>query len=474
MDFEESVRYMDGLIRFGWKLGNERFEVLCARLGDPQKRYPVIHIAGTKGKGSTTALAAAILQQSGYTVGSYFSPYVYDVRERVQVNGEMIPREDFARLMTQVRPHVEALAETDFGQTTEFEIKTIVAFLYFAERGVDYACIEVGLGGRLDATNVVEPLVTVITNIGLDHTLILGDTHALIAAEKAGILKPRIPCITATDNAEALAVIQRIASERMVPLTYVRRSPQRGLESPASLSLKDGSEGDDAEGQGDTVMVIAGDNRFSILTPIFHYDNLQLCMGGKYQQLNAACAVAAVEKALALQGITLQAQAVQEALASTQLPGRLSVVKLEQGPVVVLDGAHNALAAAGLAESASALMEQYGTNRLLLVIGMLTGHAPDGVLAPLAPMAERVYVSQPNWKRAMPAEEVAAAARLFSHNVDVFPSVREAATRALADAEAGTLVLVTGSFYTVGEVPMETLAEWRSTALASECSTRRG
>src|SRR5579862_9444783 len=163
MDFEEALRYMEGLLRFGWKLGNDRFKALCARLGNPQDRYSVVHIAGTKGKGSTTALTAAILRAAGYAVGAYFSPYVYDVCERVQVNGALIPRADFARLVTQIRPHIEALAKTDLGQTTEFELKTLLGFLYFAERNVDFACIEVGLGGRLDATNIVAPDVTVIT-----------------------------------------------------------------------------------------------------------------------------------------------------------------------------------------------------------------------------------------------------------------------------------------------------------------------
>ena len=223
MDFEASLRYMDGLLRFGWKLGNERFTELCRRLGDPQDRYAVLHITGTKGKGSTTALAAGILRAAGFRTGAYFSPYVYDPCERVQVNGALIPRADFARLVTQIRPHVEALAQTEFGQTTEFELKTALGFCWFAEQNVDYACVEVGLGGRLDATNIVKPLVTVITNIGLDHTQILGDTHALIAAEKAGIIKPGVPCITATDHPDALDVIARIAQERNAPLAFVRR-----------------------------------------------------------------------------------------------------------------------------------------------------------------------------------------------------------------------------------------------------------
>src|SRR5579871_5387005 len=239
MNFDESLHYMEGLLRFGWKLGNERFEALCARLGNPQDRYSVLHVAGTKGKGSTTALAAGILRASGYRVGGYFSPYVYDPCERVQVDGELIPRADFARLVTEIRPHIEALAQTELGQTTEFELKTALGFLYFAERGVDVACVEVGLGGRLDATNIVKPAVTVITTIGLDHTAQLGNTHALIAAEKAGIIKCGIPCITATEHPEAFAVIERIAGQQQAPLIRVRRGAADAPTHDPALALWD-------------------------------------------------------------------------------------------------------------------------------------------------------------------------------------------------------------------------------------------
>src|SRR5579862_460286 len=167
MDYESALNYMQGLVRFGWKLGNERFTELCARLGNPQDRYRVVHVAGTKGKGSTTALASAILQEAGFRVGAYYSPYVYDVRERVQVNAEMISQEQFAELVTLARPHIEEIAGTELGQVTEFELKTLVGFLHFARLNVQYACIEVGIGGRLYATNIVNPAVTVITNIGL-------------------------------------------------------------------------------------------------------------------------------------------------------------------------------------------------------------------------------------------------------------------------------------------------------------------
>ncbi len=461
MDFDDALHYMEGLLRFGWKLGNERFEALCARLDSPQDKYAIVHIAGTKGKGSTTALAAAILREAGCKVGAYFSPYVYDVCERVQVDGELIPREDFARLVTTIRPHIESLALTELGQTTEFELKTLIGFLYFAECGVDIACIEVGLGGRLDATNLVKPTVTVITNIGLDHTAQLGDTHALIAGEKAGIIKCGIPCYTATDHPEALAVIERIAEQQSAPLIRVVRAD---ISDPAQNSAQNASEKNELSVRWnveETRQAIANDTPRSeihtgpvtIVTPTRRYEKMTMCMGGLYQRSNAACAVAAVEYALGALGRELPEAAVRTALATTTLPGRLTVLEKPGMPLVVLDGAHNEMAALALAGPVAALREQHNISRLLVVVGMLNGHAPEGVLAALLPGATRVYVCQPQWKRAQPAEEVAAVARNYADNVSIIHSVPDAVRAALDDATLQDMVLITGSFYTVGEVP---------------------
>ncbi len=443
MDYEESLQYMGGLIRFGWKLGNERIEALAERLGNPHRNYHVVHVAGTKGKGSTTAMSAAILRAHGLSVGGYYSPYVYDVRERIQVDGEPIPKADFARLVTRVRPHIEALAETDLGQTTEFELKTIIAFLYFAQRKVEYACVEVGIGGRMDATNIVAPRVTVITNIGLDHTEILGDTHAKIAVEKAGIIKEGVPCITATANPEALATIERIAAERQSPLIRV-------LRGAGSVPT-----GDPACVYWEPALDHKEFGPVSVATSRRVYSGLAMRMGGLYQRENAACAIAAVEHALAADHVDLRLGAVCTALAETALPGRLTVVRLDHGPLVVLDGAHNLLAAEALSRTIAALCRSEGIQQTRLVIGMVGGHSPDGVLAALAPGVERVIACQPNWRRAQLAEAIAEAAAPYCRNIRVVHAVPLAIESALAGAGPDTLILVTGSFYTVGEAPRE-------------------
>lgn len=447
MNFEESLRYMEGLLRFGWKLGNERFEALCARLGNPQDSYRIVHVTGTKGKGSTTALSAAILHAAGYRVGAYFSPYVYDPCERVQVDGALIPREEFARLVTRIRPHVEALAATEFGQTTEFELKTALGFCYFADREVDYACIEVGIGGRLDATNVVHPEVSVITNIGLDHMQQLGDTHALIAGEKAGIIKEGIPCITATDHPEALEVIRRTASERHAPFAHITRGTVSApTGDPARIHWNVSTSGGE-----DSLPDWEQSAPLSVATTSRLYSAVPMQMDGLYQRVNAACAVAAVEAALERRGTALDEQAVRTGLARTTLPGRMEQRRLPNGPLLVLDGAHNEMAATALLGPLRALMARQKIQRLFLVIGMLTGHAPEGVLAHLAPLATHLFVCQPQWKRAVPAETLAEVARTFNPALTILPSVPEALHAALTAAGPQDMVLVSGSFYTVGE-----------------------
>ena len=442
MDYNEALLYMNGLLRFGPKLGLDRFAALCDRLGRPQDAYRIVHVTGTKGKGSTTAMTAAILQASGWRTGGYFSPYVFDVRERIQVDGTPIPPADFARIVSMVRPHIAFLPGTDLGHTTEFELKTAVALVHFAERAVHCACLEVGIGGRLDATNIVAPVVTIITNIGLDHTAILGDTLTLIAGEKAGIVKPGVPCITAVSSGEALDVITRTAAERCAPLMRVVRSTTDGAAHDAgSVEWK-------SAGAFDPV---------SVSLPGHSFQGIPVKMGGIYQRENAACAVAAAALALNSAGLTLNRGAVAEGLSRAALPGRLQLARSARGALVALDGAHNELAAVGLLSTLKELKEKYRTRDLYLVVGVLSGHEPEGIIQPLAAIAKRIYACQPAWKRALTADQVAAAARGFSNDVVEIPVVALAVQTALEDAQPDDMVVVTGSFYAVGETPMEML-----------------
>lgn len=436
LTYEEALNYMQGLRRFGIKLGNARFEALLERLGNPHRQYAIAHVAGTKGKGSTTALIANVLTAHGFRTGSYYSPYVYDVRERVKIDGVMISREDFARHVSAIKPHIEALSETELGQTTEFELKTAVGFLHFAEQGVDFAAIEVGIGGRLDATNVVSPLATVITNIGLDHTAMLGDTHAKIAFEKAGIIKPGIACITATDEQSALAVIRQTAEERSARLLEVCEGTCSSRRSSEPFAIHWQAD------EGET---------FTVCTPRYIYHGLRTGLRGTYQRANAACAIGALELLAEAKGFAIEEAALNAGLEETVLPGRMQIVRSH--PTLLMDGAHNAMAAQALREEIGRIPH----NRLLLVIGMVTGHDPEDVVGVLAPLATKVYATQPTWNKGHPAAEIAAAAQLHCSDVQVITPPLAATRTALADAAPDDLVLVSGSFYVVGDVRPEDL-----------------
>ncbi len=440
MTFDEALELMNGRLRIGWKLGLERFTEFCRRLENPQDRFSVLHLTGTKGKGSTTAMAAALLKECGFCTGAYFSPYVYDVRERVQVNGEPISREDFARILGEIKPILDAMDDSEWGPVTEFELKTALGFRYFAEKQVEFVCLEVGIGGRLDATNIVTPVVSVITNIGLDHTQILGDTHAKIAFEKAGIIKPGVPALTAARNPEALEVILEAAEIRNAPLTQILRERESAVRLPAVWWRLE-------EGDPNTAPL-------TVKTPHAVYDHLPVRLLGDYQRENAACALAAVETALLPQNpFPLTSALARRALSQIALPGRLECFRGKNGALLVLDGAHNGMAAQALASPLASLRKTHGITGVRLVIGMLNGHDASEVVAPLTSGVVKAYVCAPNWKRAQPAEELAGVVRSTVPETQVYPGVEAAVFSAMQEAAPSEMVLVTGSFYTVGEVP---------------------
>ena len=399
MQFEEAVAYVHSLGETDCKLGLERFSAFCERLGSPQEKLRTIHVAGTNGKGSVTAMVSSILKHAGYRVGSYYSPFVYDIRERFQINGEMISKEDFTRLVNFIRPHAAAMENTEHGHPTEFEIKTALCLLYFAEKNVDFAVLEVGLGGRLDATNIVNPLVSVITNVSMDHMDRLGNTIAEIAGEKAGIIKQNVPMVTAADG-EALDVIRRTCEERSSTLHLVHP-----LDSELKLGMK-----------------------------------------GEFQQINAATAVCAVE-VLQEKGVNIPEEAVRAGLEKAYLPGRLEI--LREKPTLLIDGAHNL---DGAQKLINALEEWFDYDKLILVMGMVSGHSIEDVVSTLAPHADKFIATAPKSIRAVSAALVAEVARAYCADVEQVEPVSEAVRRAMEIAGKNDLICVTGSFYTIGEV----------------------
>lgn len=423
MDYARALEYMNGRLRLGIKMGLERMEALLARLGSPHAALRVVHVAGTKGKGSTVAMIAAMLEAAGYKTGQYLSPYVYDLRERIQINNVPIPEADFARWVTTIKPHIDDLEQTEHGPVTEFELKTAVGLCWFAEQRVDVAVLEVGLGGRLDATNVVPPpLVCAITTIGFDHMELLGHTLPEIAREKAGIVKHGSPCVVGvprgTDAYQAIAAVCR---ERDAPLL-----------PPARVQ----------ECQGGTL---------TISTDARTVGQIRLRLRGPFQQANAAVAVAVVDAIPASAHLAVSDSAVRAGLAQATLPGRLE--KIADAPTVVADGAHNPMAAEALAE---ALRTEYGAceRRVIFVVGFKRNHDPRPFLEALAPLRPALVVATEPGFQPRPLGEVADAARAVGiPHVLTAPTPADAARVALAHARPEDLICVTGSFYTVGDIP---------------------
>ncbi len=400
----------------------DRMHELCRRLGHPEVRYPTVHIAGSKGKGSTAAMVAAILQAAGYRTGLYTSPHLHSFRERIRLDGGLIPAERVVALWEHMRPEVEALP-----QTTAFEIITALAFLYFAQEQVDWAVIEVGLGGRLDATNVVRPRVCTITSLSLEHTELLGSTLDRIAYEKAGIIKPGVPVVTATQAAKAMAVIIDVAAHNEAPLWQV------------------GEEGDWR------YTVRAADRyglRLDLYGPDGVYEDLRVPLVGHHQALNAGLAVATVH---ALSDARLSPDVVRQGLAQTVWPGRLELLpRRPETADILVDGAHTPHSA----EQVLAALPLFPHKRLVLLFGASADKDITGMLAMLVPVSDAIVVTRSYHPRAADPDELAALVRAIAPTKPVFIAheVLTALQTALARTTAGDLILGTGSLFLVADV----------------------
>ena len=400
-----------------------RMEMLLARLGDPQAGAVAVQVAGTKGKGSTAAMIASILTGAGYKTGLYTSPHLHDFTERIGVDGVPIAGEEFARLVEVLKPEVEAVNEFGaFGELTTFELLTALAFAYFKGRGVAFQVLETGLGGRLDATNVVKPGISVITSISYDHTEVLGSTLAQIATEKAGIIKPGSTIVSSPQFPEAMAVIEGVCRERGVGLVKVG--------SDVSWRRKAFS----SEGQSFQVKGLRGE--YSLTLPLL----------GEYQLENAATALAVVE-VLAERGVAVEAKDIASGLAQVRWPGRLQVLRRQ--PWFIVDCAHNAYSAKRLAE---ALGEYFDFERAVLILGTSSDKDIGGMVAELAPLSPIVMVTSTHHPRALEPAKLAAEFSKRGIRVEVAENVASAVEMALARAKAGDLICATGSIFIVAEV----------------------
>ena len=410
--------YVDFSLTHQQNLSPENFDLtrmyaLMEALGQPQQAYPSLHVAGSKGKGSVCAFCAAALQAQGYRVGLYTSPHLRDFEERIQVNGQPIARADLVEIIDEIMPYVDAIP-----RLTTFEISTALAFWYFARQKVDVAVIEVGLGGRLDATNIITPQVSVITALYLEHTYVLGNTIEEIAAEKGGIIKPGVPVILAPQQDSALEVINRMAVEKDAALVYI---PEAYPNRPETYSLT---------GQS-----------FTISPPNQPPVKLAIPLLGPHQIENAVVAYAALDS-LRGQAIPIEDAAIQQGFANIYWPGRFEV--LRQEPPVIVDSAHTPGAMVRLQETLDLFFPQ---RPVYLMVGVSEDKDIPGMLAALKPRTERIYCAQAPHPRAMKPEALAEAARFLGKPVSAFSSPASALEMAVREAPPEAVVLVTGSIF---------------------------
>jgi len=415
MNFKEAIDFLDNLIFLGIRPGTDRVKTALEMLGNPQNEYKTIHIAGTKGKGSVTTFISYILKEAGFKVGTYTSPFVFVPNERIQYDLEYISDEDFAKTIDKIRELNERLTLTDYGSLTEFEAKTIAAFIYFREKGADYAVIETGMGGRLDATNVIIPEISIVTNVDIDHTEFLGETIEEIAFEKAGIIKDNIPCITGARE-KALDIISKVSKERKAPLFKL---------------------GEDFNFTHDI------DNYFSFLSKKIHIEKLTPSLLGDFQKINATIAVEAV---LHLKE-NIPVIAIKNGTQRAFLPGRFQIIS-SKPYYIIIDAAHNPFSGKILGEE----IKKVKYNKIILIIGMLSNHSFTDFMNAFNIKCDFIVATKSSFHKAVDEKIIAKHAKKFSENILVSSSVSEAMEIAKNLYSKGDLILVTGSFYTIGEV----------------------
>ena len=453
--YNQALDYLYSFVDYSLKKSSElakadfnldRMRALMVLLGSPEQKYPILHVAGTKGKGSTCALMASALTAAGYKTGLYTSPHLQDYVERIQIDRRPVSHAQLVELVEQVKPAVSKIPKL-----TTFEITTAIGFLYFAQQNVEAAVIEVGLGGRLDATNVVTPIVSVITSLSYDHMAVLGNTLTLIAREKAGIIKPGIPVVSSLQKDEARAVLERVAKEQHAPLTLVGRDvlfkagPHSLDGQTLSVSRKQETEGKEQEAENSQESVI-----------------LRVPLLGQHQVVNAATAYAALKAS----GLKASDKAIRKGFADVTWPCRFEIVRrpvprartgttsLEPGlprePAVILDSAHNQDSFEKLAQT----LEDYFPGRpVILIFGSSEDKDVAGMLAALKGRLKLVLATKAVHPRAIEPEKIVETANRIGVRAEAAAPVEAALARALALAAGGAeIVLSAGSMFVTAEV----------------------
>lgn len=415
MTYEEALSYIHSICWKGSKLGLDRTRELLGKLDDPQKELKFIHIAGTNGKGSTAAMLSSILEEAGYRVGLYTSPFINRFNERMQVNHQPIPDEELAALTEYVRPHADAMADSP----TEFELITALAMVWFARQKCDIVVLEVGMGGELDSTNIIDvPEAAVIAAMGLDHVKELGPTMADIARAKAGIIKEGGRVVSYGGNSEADEVIAAVCRARNASLC-----------------------------QPDFSAIVPGD--FSLEGQTFSYKGwrgLRIPLVGAYQMNNAAVVLETVE-VLRQRGWSVSDEAVRQGLADTRWPARFEV--LRRDPVFIVDGGHNPH---GIRATAESLRRLFPGRKITFVTGVMADKDVEHILGLIVPLADQFFTVRPDNPRAMDAGELAARIEAMGAKATACASVQDGVDRAIQAEGPHGVACALGSLYMSGEV----------------------
>ena len=425
--YEEARDWIESLVPFGIRPGLDRIRLLLETFGNPERRLKFVHVAGTNGKGSVCAYLTNVLVKAGYDVGTYTSPYITSFTNRMQYNGNDMETSVLVELVNEVHPHVEAMADSELGSPTMFEVSTLLAILYFAKRTYpDFVIWETGLGGRLDVTNVVTPLVSIITNVGHDHMDILGDNLESIAREKAGIIKPGVPVIASVSQPEVIAVVRETA---------------KAAKSTLYLLGEQFHERQISTRQDEQVFGFEG-----LLRSI---EPLTITMNGRHQVTNATVAVMALEVLRQYYAVIIDEEDLQTGLKDTAWAGRLEMIS--QQPPLLLDGAHNPEGAAALAD---ALKDTYSYDKLHVMLGMLANKNHQETLRHILPLVDSLIVTEPDFRKKMTAQALSEliAEGGYACEVIVEPDWRQGLDLLQARTGPKDLAVVTGTLYLIADV----------------------
>ena len=425
MNYNETLAYLYDLARFGIKLDLSNTISLTSHLGNPHLKFPSVHVAGSNGKGSVAAMLQSILSEAGYKTGLYTSPHLVDYRERIRIGDEVIDKDFILDFVNDLRD------EIDKNGYTFFEMTTALAFSYFANKEVDIAVLETGMGGRLDSTNIVNPLVSVITNISLEHTNHLGKTLPQIAFEKAGIIKNGVPTITSLEDKEVLEVIRDVCIKR---------------KSPLDLAFGDSSL---SHVQGEPV--VSGNARIHALSldrtffDFGEHKDIELNLGGRHQVTNACLAISAAEK-LKQMGWKIDRQAVRDGLKDVNWRGRLEIFR--KNPLTLVDVAHNP---AGTKALVDALEEFFPKKKLIFIFGVMADKNYALMLKEICRKAKLIVLTKPDHKRAADQELLEEVVHVEGKPYEIIPHVKQAYIFSLKNAGSKDVICITGSHFTAGE-----------------------